>query len=101
MPTITTEMITSVRRSIVKKNSKYFPLILAIYVFISALLVMTLGMHFMTNRTSILIGGIFKTAAIITAALSKDVAVLFFSIGILEGRRKYTSLNMYCPASQE
>ena len=44
----------------------------------------------MSNRTSILIGGIIKTVATVIAALSTDVRVLFFSIGIVDGN-KYTS----------
>ena len=52
---------------------------------IAGLLVMTVGMHFMRNRTAILIGGIIKTMATLIAGLSTDVSVLFFSIGVLDG----------------
>ena len=41
----------------------------------------------MSNRTSILIGGVIKTVATVIAALSTDVRVLFFSIGILDGNK--------------
>ena len=46
---------------------------------------MTVGMHFMRNRTAILIGGIIKTMATLIAGLSTDVSVLFLSIGVLDG----------------
>lgn len=47
---------------------------------------MTIGMHYMSNRTSILIGGVIKTVATMIAAFSTDVRLLFFSIGIVDGR---------------
>ena len=39
----------------------------------------------MSNRTSIIIGAVFKTTATVLAALSTDVGVLFLSIGVLDG----------------
>ena len=64
-----------------------FLLVTRVIFFTSALLVMTIGMHLMSNRTSIIIGAVFKTTATVLAALSTDVGVLFFSIGVLDGNK--------------
>lgn len=63
----------------------YPDLYLCVYLF-SALLVMTIGLHYLSSRTSIMIGGVLIATANVINALSTNIGILFASFGVLEGR---------------
>ena len=46
---------------------------------------MTVGLHFLSCRTSIMIGGTLIAIANVINALSTDIRILFASFGIIEG----------------
>lgn len=51
----------------------------------SSLLIMTVGMQFMSNRVCIIVGSLFLTTANLITAYSTDIRMLFLSVGFLEG----------------
>lgn len=51
----------------------------------SSLLIMTVGMQYLSNRTSIILGSLFLTSANLITAFSRDIRLLFLSVGFLEG----------------
>ncbi|XP_060579843.1 monocarboxylate transporter 12-like isoform X2 [Ruditapes philippinarum] len=51
----------------------------------SALFIMTVGMQFMSNRTSIMYGSLVLTVSHIISAYATDIRMLFASVGFLEG----------------
>ena len=53
---------------------------------ISALFVMTIGLHFLSCRASIIIGGVLIATANIINGLSEEIGLLFASFGVLEGK---------------
>lgn len=53
---------------------------------ISALLVMTVVVQFVSNRACIITGSLLITSANIITAYATDIRLLFVSVGVMEGK---------------
>ena len=47
---------------------------------------MTIGMKYMTARTSILIGAVLHSLFYIVTAFAESIGVLYFTVGLIPGR---------------
>ena len=59
-----------------------------------ALLVMTVGVQFVSNRTCIILGSLSLTTANIITAYAPDISYLFVSVGVLEGKTGFGQLHL-------
>ncbi|XP_045167513.2 monocarboxylate transporter 12-B-like [Mercenaria mercenaria] len=55
------------------------------WVVLAALITMTVGMKFMSNRMAVMLGAMILTISYIISAFATDVRMLFVSLGFLEG----------------
>ncbi|KAL4220177.1 hypothetical protein ACF0H5_020585 [Mactra antiquata] len=56
-----------------------------VFISVSSLVVMTIGMQYMSNRTAIMCGSVCLTVSYIITAYATDINILFISVGFLEG----------------
>ena len=53
---------------------------------------MTIGMKYMTARTSILIGAVLHSLFYIVTAFAESIGVLYFTVGLIPGRGSFSRL---------